>query len=60
MMILNGDIYIFLKNSKVLIFEINGRFKEIIKLAAKNYTSPISIDNSILFLNNKNKLIFLN
>ena len=60
MMILNGDIYIFLKNSKVLIFEINGKFKEIIKLAAKNYTSPISIDNSILYLNNKNKLIFLN
>ena len=60
MMILNGDINIFFTDKKVLIFEINGKFKEIIKLAAKNYTSPISIDNSILYLNNKNKLIFLN
>lgn len=59
-MILDGSIFIFLKNSKVLNFDINGKFIEIRKLPSKIKTFPISIDGSILFLNNKNRLVILN
>ena len=59
-MILNNKIFIFLKNSKVVIFDLNGTFLEIRKLPSKINTSPISIDSSILYLNNKSKLVVIN
>ena len=59
-MILDSSIFVFLKNSKVLNFDINGKFIEIRKLPSKIKTFPISIDGSILFLNNKNRLVILN
>ena len=59
-MILNDDIYIFFKNSMVLNLDINGQFKNYYKLPSKINTSPISIEQSILYLNNKNRLIILN
>ncbi len=59
-MILDGSIFIFLKNSQVLNFDINGKFIEIRNLPSKIKTFPISIDGSILFLNNKNRLVILN
>ena len=60
MMILNGKIFIFLNNSNILIFDINGKFERKMKLPSKIHSFPISIENSILFLDNKNKLIVLN
>ena len=59
-MILNGKIFIILKNSKVLIFNINGKLDRIFKFPSKINTLPISIESSILYLNDKNKLIVLN
>ena len=59
-MILNGKIFIFLNNSNILIFDINGKFDRKMKLPSKMHSFPISIENSILFLDNKNKLIVLN
>ena len=60
LMVLNNKIFIFLNNSNILIFDINGKFERKIKLPSKIYSYPISIKRSILFLNNKNKLIVLN
>ena len=60
MMILNGKIFIFLNNSNILIFDINGKFDRKMKLPSKIHSFPISIESSILFLDNKNKLIVLN
>lgn len=59
-MVMNNEIFIFLKNSKTLIFGIDGQFKRIQKLSSKIYSSPISIDGSILYLNNNNRLMILN
>ena len=60
LMILNNEIFIFLKNNRVLNFEINGKFKGLQKLPSEINTLPIAINNSILYLNNKNNLIILN
>ena len=59
-MILNSEIFVFLKNSSILKFDINGNFKILLKLQAKLKSNPISIQNSILYLNNNNRLIVLN
>ena len=60
LMILSNKIFIFLNNSNILIFDINGKFQRKMKLPSKIHSFPISIENSILFLDNKNKLIVLN
>ncbi len=60
MMLLNNEIFIFLKNNKILVFQINGKFKTLKKLPSSLNTFPISINNSILYLNNSNQLIILN
>jgi len=59
-MLLNSEIFIFLENSFILNFENNGELKEVKKLPSKIYSSPILIDNSILYLNLRKKLIILN
>ena len=58
-MILNSEIYIFLNNSVILNFAIEGKFKGSIKIPSKIITNPILIENRILFLNKSNKLIIL-
>ena len=59
-MLLNSEIFIFLENSFILNFENNGELKDVKKLPSKIYSSPILIDNSILYLNLRKKLIILN
>lgn len=56
-MMINGEIYIFLRNSYLLKFNVNGKLKHVIKLKSKIYTHPILIDESILYLNFKNKYV---
>ena len=56
-MLINNEIFIFLKNSFILNFQSNGIIKSVKKLPAKLNSFPILIDKSIYFLNNKNKLI---
>ena len=58
-MLINNEIFIFLKNSYLLRFQSTGMIKSIKKLPAKLNSSPIIIDKFIYFLNNKNKLIVL-
>ena len=59
-MVLDNKIFVFLKNSRILEFSIKGQFLELSKLPSKIYSSPISIESSILYLNYQNKLVILN
>tara|TARA_B110000211_G_C14085783_1_gene556615 strand:+ start:3232 stop:4557 length:1326 start_codon:yes stop_codon:yes gene_type:complete len=54
--ILNGKIFIFLHNSYVLKFNINGSLEDAYKLPTKIGTHPIFVEKSILYLSSKNKL----
>ena len=56
----NNEIFIFLKSSYVLKFNVNGNLKDIKKLPTKINSYPIFINKLILFINNKNKLSILN
>ena len=55
-MMANGHIYIFLKNSYVLKFNVKGNLDKVDKLPSKLNTHPILIDGSILYLDYKNKI----
>ena len=55
-MLVNDKIFIFLKNSYYLIFNVYGEIENVRKLPTKIYSVPIFINNSILYLNNKNKI----
>ena len=59
-MLANNKIFIFLNNSFYLIFKINGELTEIRKLPTKLYSEPIFIEDSILYLNNRNKISIVN
>ena len=59
-MIVNDKIFIFLKNSYLLIFNIRGSIEDVIKLPTKIKSQPIFIDNSLLYLDFKNKLTIVN
>ena len=59
-MFINNEIFLFLKNSYLLKFDIYGKFKDTIKIPSSITTKPISINSSILFLSKKNKLVILN
>ena len=59
-MIANNKILIFLKSSYLLIFDINGVLLEVRKLPSKILSQPIIIENSILYLDRKNKLLVVN
>ncbi len=56
LMILNGKIIIFLKNSFLLISDINGNLEQIRKLPTKINSYPIIIDRSLLYLDKKNRV----
>ncbi len=58
--IVNNSLYIFLTNSYLLKFSKEGKIKVINKLNNKINSIPIFVDDSILYLNNKNQLIVLN
>ena len=57
--LVNNNILIFLKNSYILNFNIKGEINEIYKLPIKIKTQPIIIENSILYLDQKNKMVVL-
>ncbi|MDC1092659.1 hypothetical protein OAS35_00975 [Pelagibacteraceae bacterium] len=60
LMLANDQLFIFLKNSFVLKFDINGTLNKIDKLPTKINSLPIFISKSIIFLNNKNKISVIN
>ena len=59
-MFLANDQILLISNSYVLKFDINGKFKSFTKLSNKMNSQPIIVNKSILYLNNRNKLIVLN
>ncbi|MDC0530132.1 hypothetical protein OAN91_02300, partial [Pelagibacteraceae bacterium] len=56
----NSKIFIFLKNSYVLKFNVDGNLEEVVKLPAKMQTYPIFVDNSLIFTDYKNKIHIVN
>ena len=54
--LLNNKIFIFLQNSFLLKFNLNGELSDIYKLPSKINSSPIIIEKKILFINKKNSL----
>ena len=58
--IANNKVHIFLNNSYVLNFDINGNFLDKIELPAKIVSDPIFVNNVMLFVDKKRKLIVVN
>ena len=55
----NNGLFLFLDNSYLVKILTNGSVKEIKKLPSKISSLPLFINNSILYLDNKNRLIVL-
>jgi outer membrane protein assembly factor BamB len=55
--ILNSQLILFLNNSYILKFNITGKLNQVLKLPTKINSQPIVINGTILYLNNKNKLV---
>lgn len=59
-MLVNGNIYIFLKNAYVVQLDIRGEINQVTKLPSTLNSYPIIVDKFLFYLNKKNKLIVLN
>ena len=57
---LNNKIFVILKNSYSLKFDVYGTLEEIKKLPSKIKTQPIFINSSIMYLDFKNRLSIIN
>ena len=57
---LNNNLYILLENSFYVKFSPNGKILAVEKLPAKMASYPIFINDSILYINKKNKLVIVN
>ena len=55
----NDKIMILLKNSYFLEFNINGNLEGVFKLKNKINSNLIFLDNSILYLDQKNKIVII-
>ena len=60
MMLVNNKIFVFLKNSFLLKFDLKGNLVNITKLPNKMNTSPIFINGSMVYFDFKNRLTFIN
>ena len=59
-MLINNEIFVFLKNSYVLNLGINGNLKEIRKFPSSIFSKPILIEKNILYLNKNGKILIIN
>ena len=59
-LILNGKIFIFLKNSYVIVLELNGNIEKIVKLPFKMNSAPILVQDTLIFLDFNNKISVVN
>ena len=59
-MIVNSSLFIFLKNSYILKFNINGNLDEVDKLPTNIYSNPIFIEKHLLFVDTKNRISIIN
>jgi len=60
MMIINNQIFIFLDNSYLLKFNLNGELSKVEKLPSKINSYPIFIDSSMIYLDTKNRVSIVN
>jgi len=60
MLLINNKISFFMKNSFKIQFKINGELENIEKLPAKINSLPIVVNKSIMYINDKNKLVVIN
>ena len=56
----NNQLLIFLKNSHVLKFGVDGNLNDVIKLPTNIYSNPMIANNLLYYLDNKNKLSIIN
>ena len=59
MMMINNNIFLFLENSYVIKLNLRGEIKDVLKLPSYLRSKPIIINNSLIYLNNKNKLLIV-
>ena len=57
--IINNELYIYLHNSYIVKFNLYGEISDIQKLSIKIKSNPIIIKKSMLYLDNKNRLVIL-
>ncbi len=60
MSLINNNFYLFLNNSFFIEFSLEGKIRNIDKLPSKLGSMPIFIKDSIIYLNDKNKLTIIN
>ena len=60
MMMINSKLYIFLKNSYVLKFSVDGNLENVLKLPSKINSEPILLEGKIFYINKKNRLVGIN
>ncbi len=60
MALVNNNLFLFLHNSFLIEFSAKGKVENIAKLPVKLGSLPIFIKDSIIYLNNKNKLTIIN
>jgi outer membrane protein assembly factor BamB len=58
--IANNDLLLFLNNSYLVSFNSTGKVKNTVKLPSKPYSLPMFVNDLIIYLDNKNKLIIVN
>ncbi len=58
--IVNNSIYLFLEDHYIVRINFNSEIEEVFNIKSKLNSNPIFIDNALLYINNKNKLIILN
>ena len=56
----NNKLFVFLKNSYLLKFKVNGEIENVIKLPSKLNSYPIFIDGSMLYLDRSQKISIIN
>ncbi len=60
LMVVNNKLFVFLKNSYYLQISFDGKIKKINKLPTKKISYPIFSNGSMIYFNNKNKIIIIN
>ena len=57
---INSKLFIFLKNSYVIVFNTNGNIEKIVKLPSEINSQPIFIKDSIIFIDSRNRVFIIN
>ncbi len=58
--LVNNELMVFLKNSYILNYKIEGNLEKVEKLKSKIQTFPIIVNGSLIFLGTNNKLSIIN